>query len=684
MTSARTDLRPRVARACVALAALTLSLLSPLAAHASPAEEGVAPAGTTTVALLAAELGREYDEATFLAAARSADPGLRRAAARAAGRAREPRAVEWLLPLLRDEAKAVRRSALFALGQIAAPGAVVAIRASLPDLGVQEMPFALEALGKCGDTRAASEIVAGLRAGEVQVRAAAALALFRLRDTSVVPDLIAALAREEDAEARWPLAYACARLLRERSRAAGAPVEADAAWARILDASTTPGRPFEERVFATMALGEMRGTQERLLALLADADARVVVAAIRALARAWDPAVADRVLVFLDHDDALLQEVALEYLIAGGKGGGPLLRKALEGLASRPRLCTMAAVAAAAAGEEEIVLPEGAPAWTEGAREEWQWRVLSHFPARLPAEGPQTAEGRLAAAEVCGEERVPKERALRELLALLGDPDFTVRSTAIASLGKRGEASHVPALVAAAQDAVARANLDIRVEAAGALKALGHFDPWLRVAAREDGEAPVRAAARDALVALGKEPPPAPPPSGFRLLGLDAAGIAAEAATLRGARLLLDTSRGTIEMVLLPEEAPVHCVTVARLARRGFYDGLKWHRVVADFVIQGGCPRGDGWGGPGYALPDEIGTTPYVRGTVGMPKSVDDTGGCQIFITHLPTPHLDGRYSVFGQVVGGLEVVDRIRIGDKIVRARVIDAGRGAETEAKG
>ena len=102
---------------------------------------------------------------------------------------------------------------------------------------------------------------------------------------------------------------------------------------------------------------------------------------------------------------------------------------------------------------------------------------------------------------------------------------------------------------------------------------------------------------------------------------------------------------------------------------KGFYDNRSWHRVVADFVIQGGCPRGDGWGGPGYFVPDEIGTRPYVRGTVGMPKSGDDTGGCQIFITHLPTPHLDGRYTVYAQVIEGLAVIDRIRVGDRIEKA---------------
>ncbi len=647
-------------------------------AAASPRDAPGRSLDGTIVALLSAELGREYDDAMFVAAARSEDPEFRRAAARAAGRLKEPRAVEWLLPMVRDDSKSVRRTALFALGQIAAPSALLPIRTALPALGIQELPFAIEALGKCGDARATAAIVAALRSGEAQVRSAAALALFRLRDSSVVPDLVAALAQEEDAAVRWCQVYACARLLRERARTSGSPVPVDPAWAEILAASSGAGRPFEERVFGAMALGEVKGTQERLLSLLGDRDARIVVAAIRALGRAWDPAAAERVAAFVGHEDPLLREVAVEHLISGGAGAAALLRGAADRLVADPRLCTLAAAAAAAAGQE-IALPQEASAWPEGAREEWAWRVFARAPDRLPPDSPRTLEGRLAAAEVCGEEAIPKERALRELSLMLADTDFTMRATAIGSLGKRGDASHAPAIVAAAQDAVGGTHLDIRVEAAGALKALRQFDPWLRCAARDDRDAPVRAAAREALLALGKEPPPAPPPSGFRLLGLDAAAMLAEAATLRGARLLLETSRGRIEIVLLPDEAPVHCVTIARLARKGFYDGLLWHRVVADFVIQGGCPRGDGWGGPGYPLPDEIGHTPYVRGTVGMPKSVDDTGGCQIFITHLPTPHLDGRYSVFGQVVGGLEVVDRIRIRDAILRASVVVAAAGAE-----
>ncbi|MDD5629298.1 MAG: peptidylprolyl isomerase, partial [Elusimicrobia bacterium] len=105
--------------------------------------------------------------------------------------------------------------------------------------------------------------------------------------------------------------------------------------------------------------------------------------------------------------------------------------------------------------------------------------------------------------------------------------------------------------------------------------------------------------------------------------------------------------------------------------RSGLYDGSVWHRVVSNFVVQGGDPRGSGWGDAGFSLRDEISRLRFERGTVGMPKAGKDTGGCQLFITHLPAPHLDGRYTVFGRVTRGLDAVDRIEPGDRILKARI-------------
>jgi cyclophilin family peptidyl-prolyl cis-trans isomerase/HEAT repeat protein len=133
------------------------------------------------------------------------------------------------------------------------------------------------------------------------------------------------------------------------------------------------------------------------------------------------------------------------------------------------------------------------------------------------------------------------------------------------------------------------------------------------------------------------------------------------------------TAKGRIRIELLPQDAPITVDSFITLARKGFFNGLTFHRVVPNFVIQGGDPRGDGEGGPGYQIRCEINARPYVRGAVGMALSGKDTGGSQFFITHSPQPHLDGGYTVFGQVVGGLAVVDRIARGDVIRRVEIFE-----------
>jgi cyclophilin family peptidyl-prolyl cis-trans isomerase len=142
----------------------------------------------------------------------------------------------------------------------------------------------------------------------------------------------------------------------------------------------------------------------------------------------------------------------------------------------------------------------------------------------------------------------------------------------------------------------------------------------------------------------------------------------------------IDTDKGTIEIEMAVIDAPLTTDNFMDLARRGFFDGVAFHRVVPNFVIQAGDPRGDGEGGPGYTIRDEISPRPYLRGVVGMALDWRDTGGSQFFITHSPHPHLDGQYTAFGHVVSGMDVVDRIEIGDVIRQVRVWD---GVELSAR-
>jgi cyclophilin family peptidyl-prolyl cis-trans isomerase/HEAT repeat protein len=141
-------------------------------------------------------------------------------------------------------------------------------------------------------------------------------------------------------------------------------------------------------------------------------------------------------------------------------------------------------------------------------------------------------------------------------------------------------------------------------------------------------------------------------------------------------RAFVVTDKGSFTMELLPEEAPLTVDNFVGLARRNYFNNVLFHRVVPNFVVQGGDPRGDGNGGPGYQIRCEINEVPYNRGAVGMALSGKDTGGSQWFVTHSPQPHLDGGYTVFGRVVEGMDVVDRIVRGDRIRSVTVIERGR--------
>jgi cyclophilin family peptidyl-prolyl cis-trans isomerase len=130
-----------------------------------------------------------------------------------------------------------------------------------------------------------------------------------------------------------------------------------------------------------------------------------------------------------------------------------------------------------------------------------------------------------------------------------------------------------------------------------------------------------------------------------------------------------------IRIEFYPEDAPKTVENFVTLAKKGFYNGLSFHRVVPDFVVQGGCPKGDGTGGPGYQIKAEFNTQKHVRGTVAMARSQHpDSAGSQFYITYGATPHLDNNYTVFGRVVSGMEEVDRIKQGDRMTSVTIEEA----------
>jgi peptidyl-prolyl cis-trans isomerase B (cyclophilin B) len=135
----------------------------------------------------------------------------------------------------------------------------------------------------------------------------------------------------------------------------------------------------------------------------------------------------------------------------------------------------------------------------------------------------------------------------------------------------------------------------------------------------------------------------------------------------------IETTKGTIQVELYASHAPLTVNNFIFLARAGFYDGIVFHRVIADFMIQGGDPTGSGRGGPGYKFADETRGNPlkHETGSLSMANAGPDTNGSQFFITHSPQPHLDGKHTVFGKVVAGQDVVNAVCQGDRMLRVVV-------------
>jgi cyclophilin family peptidyl-prolyl cis-trans isomerase len=264
--------------------------------------------------------------------------------------------------------------------------------------------------------------------------------------------------------------------------------------------------------------------------------------------------------------------------------------------------------------------------------------------------------------------------AMELVMPHLKAPDFALRAVAASLVRQAKPEGGAAALRDAYTFALADAAYDARAELLEALAAYGPAEATetLKVALTDKDWA-VRLRARALLEKFE-------PTADYRMAIRPAP--ASPAATYEGPELVrpqysphafIETDKGTVEIELTVLDAPQTARNFVALARKGFFNGLRIHRVVPNFVVQDGDSRGDGQGGPGYTIRDELNERPFVRGTVGMALAGPDTGGSQFFLMHSPAPHLDARYTVFGRVVSGLDVLDRIQQGDGIVRVRVWD-----------
>jgi cyclophilin family peptidyl-prolyl cis-trans isomerase len=618
---------------------------------------------------------REVDSQDLLSALAEGNPAQRARAALAMGRIQATGYAGPLAAATRDDNPEVRRAALFALGQLGlADGArpqgtaVSACAAATRDENPLIVADAVEALGKLVADDAAETIVPFLEHADEQVRAQAAHALFRLRfvplwrrqaddppplSEHAVSALVQALA-DEAVVVRRAAAHAFSRY--GQAEALGALVRAT----RDPDEWT--------RMFAVRAVGrsERAEASASLIAALKDPSAHVRTEAVNGLA-ALDGA--GLIPSALAADDSMHVRAALARALADSEGERS--SGVLRGLESDPS----PTVASAAIESLAATLGEAYAESLAGhlTQENWTIRAAAARAARHLESG---------AAPILATVRDDENKAVRlrvfEVLAGFDDghevlaeglraDDLAVRGTAVGLLAESERPDKLGRLMETFEASVGDDWVEVRetiVDALADLDSREEVEPVLRSIAIEDPVYSVRLRASVHLERMGAEPP-------------ETGKIVHEASEFLGRRydadpvVLVETDKGTMRLRCLASSAPIHVGSFVDLVERGFYDGLAWHRVVSNFVIQGGDPRGDGWGGAGYLMRDEINRVPYERGAVGMPKAGKDTGGGQLFITHVPTPHLDGNYTVFARVVSGIEVVDRIEIGDRIVRARL-------------
>jgi cyclophilin family peptidyl-prolyl cis-trans isomerase/HEAT repeat protein len=665
-----------------------LALLLALAAPPSP----VPPPPPTRLERLgtiaALEDRRTLGGAELEALLADADRGIRRRAALAAGRVGNSTAVAPLLALLADPEVEVRQMTAFALGLIGDRAAVDALLGALRDPEPLVRARAAEALGQIGDARAAPSVarlvlaVVPKEGGVVTVRGddpgsaadpwlEARLGLFalvRLKDVKAAETALLVGGRPRFDW--WAATWAAMRL--------EAP-----SLKPVLVAALRSTDPLS-RAWAARGLGALKdpADADALLPLLRDRDEGVVVNALRAVALLGDPRAVPAVAGHLGSASAPIRMEALRALAA--LPADRALRERIVGeLASdQPAVRAAALLALARVDREDFALvlssldPDPAPSVRAGLAaalaEIGDAASVSILQGMLKDQDPAALVGVLEAIR-----RVRGAEAADILRRHLEHPDFAVRAAAVEGLAALEATGLGAALAPVYARAAQEPDIDVRLAVVDALDTLTdeRSRAVLRQAAASDPARVVRSRAAAALLAQ-KLPAPDPGPAEVDRPPLDYREAMAPYdpvpdVALFTPRAIVHTRHGPIEIHLNVVEAPLNVASFIDLARRGFFNGLTFHRVVPHFVIQGGDPRGDGNGGPGYTLRCEIGQRPYGRGTVGMALAGKDTGGSQFFITHTPTPHLDGRYTVIGWVAAGMEAVDKVRQGDVIERVEI-------------
>lgn len=671
-------------RSAAAAALLVLCAVGRLPAQQSAIVEQLAP-------LLAAEDARDFKPELYRKALVSPDSVVRRVAAVGAGRIGDPAAVSLLVPILLDPDSTVRVAAAFGLGLLRDGAGAQPLMDRLtgtPALDGQTAEEALTALAKIGGPTV-GEFFAGILGGRVPLTSEdrppllqqTILESWRLGKDAPVTVLLPFL-EDTSFAVRWRATYALGRLKAPAAaNRLGVSLRDPESVVRALAARALTRSYVEAAGLAPKSFGELLGRAA------SDAQPQVRINAARSLADYRDPALAKHVLPLLADQFPNVQVQAATTLGAlGGPEAGAALARVVGGKGTfavrRAALVGLARVDTAAFGR---------------AVGEWQrstdWRLRAAAAEGRAVAGPgadpwflDDRDGRVVAAGLqawAGAVEGPDPALLASGRRLLSHADAGVRSVAADIVSRAGDVADLPALVAAygrsARDSIA----DAALSALNGILAIRHGGAEGR--RRVDAEfLGTTGRPRDYLVRRWAEEqwPEAAARWGAAYpietgrTAQDYRDVAARyilsADSIARPHVLIDTDqRGVVEVQLQGPEAPLTVANFVRLVERRFFDGNRWHRVVPDFVIQDGDPRGDGFGSSGGTIRDEINRLRYETPMLGMALSGPDTGGSQWFINLSPQPHLDGTYTVFGKVVGGLAALVRITQGERIRTIRM-------------
>ncbi len=617
------------------------------------------------------------------------DPAVRRRAALAAGRIGDPLALQGLLQRLHDPEVEVRRATAFALGLIGSPDSVAALSAALSDPDPELRGRASEALSRIAPSSSGPAIAEAFRRalphsadGTLRIRGddpgraddpwielrLHLVALARLKDAGA---LKAALLRGDGSSMVdwWVSVWAAMRV-------------ADPALAPILLAGAVAEDPYI-RSLAARGLGALRDVAHltTVRRLAEDRDPGVVRETLRALAAIGAPDGAAIAARYSDSPDLGLRREAL-LTLATLPRDSRWRRRVIDNVGhSDPWIRAAAWPALIRIDAEEV----GIVLSTIGPDSDWRVRqsvasalgdTLGERAAPLLLAMLRDGDLRVVAAVLSALTAARGLDAAPTLLDHIGHTDAGVRSAAVLGLSSLEKVSG-----RRFNEAFSRA-FDVSLAGEDVATRLAVVDSAAQNPGEEGkallrriaGSDPIRAVRQRALSAMGDGFASAEETALRAAEARRLVSIYEPAAELRySPHVLITTTHGKIEMTLDVVEAPLTSMAFVRLAQAGFFNGLALHQVEPGFGVQGGDPRGDGRGGPWGTLRCEYNPRPFGRGAVGMAISGKDTGGSQFFITLAPQPQLDGFYTQFGQVLSGMDVVEKIRPGDLIERIDVFD-----------